>query len=608
MQSPEAEFGKAVSAFQAQDYDRAKKLCTRILKRKQLEADASHLLALIYKQEGKFRSAQKYFERSLEADPNQAAVLSNFANLLMQNKDHAAAEEAYRRATTLDPAQTDAWHNWAVLLNSLQRFAEAADKIQSAIALQPNEPKLHIVLGIALRGMEEYGASIEACDMAIAQSSLTTPIGVVAAQNKAITYRESNRPELASKCMAGLIERDVKSPEVYFIKACSEYDAGDYERTEADLFQAIALNPAYVDAHEALNKLYWEQGDDDKFLSSYVANVDRAPDAKALRYSYAAQLIQAGREEEAAAVLSQAVEQIGPEADLLHALGVLAMRGGDYERARGLIDQALGMLPLATRFRIDMANLLIREEDYAGALQQLEVAGNADPLDQEVWAFRGLCWRLMGDEKAAWLNDYDRLVQVAYLDVPEGYDDLEHFLRVLRGALESLHKTNRQPLDQSVRNGTQTVGRLLSVPDQVIQDYKRVLSRSIRSYIEGLPDDPDHPFLNRNNRAFVHSGSWSVKLMTGGFHTNHMHPQGWLSNCTYVSIPTALSPDDPEQKGWIRFGETSLKLGEREAVGKAVCPQEGMHVLFPSFMWHGTVPFDSSEHRMTMPSDIMPKP
>ncbi len=608
MQTSAVEFGKAVSAFQAEDYDTAKKLCQRLLKHKQLVADAAHLLALIFKQQAQYKSSRKYFEESLAANPHQAAVLSNYANLLVQTRQFAEAEETYRRATTLDPTQVDAWYNWAVMLNSLQRDDEAVEKIETAIRLSPKDAKLYIVLGIALRGQENYDASVDAFNKAVSLASVSSPMGLVAVQNKAISYREANQPEKAINCMTDLIRIDVKSPDVFYIKACAHYDAGEYAQAEEDLYRAIDISPDYVDAHEALNKLYWERGDDDRFLSSYAANIVRAPQSKALRYSYAAQLILAEKEDAAREILGEAVAEIGPEADLLHALGVLSMHADDFAEARTLFERALATHPDATRFRIDMANLLLRQEDYDAALRELEVAGNADPLDQEVWAYRGLCWRLMGDEKAGWLDDYDRLIDVSLLEVPEGYDNLEHFMHTLRTELESLHKTNRQPLDQSVRNGTQTVGRLLSAPSKVIQDYKAVLTKSVQNYIDRLPKDPSHPFLNRASRAFVHSGSWSVRLMNGGFHTNHMHPRGWLSNCTYVSIPGVVRSDDPRQMGWVRFGETSLQLGEREQVGKAVCPEAGMHVLFPSFMWHGTVPFESSEYRMTMPSDIMPKP
>ena len=68
---------------------------------------------------------------------------------------------------------------------------------------------------------------------------------------------------------------------------------------------------------------------------------------------------------------------------------------------------------------------------------------------------------------------------------------------------------------------------------------------------------------------------------------NHLHPAGWISSAYYVSLPEATKAGD-SQEGWIKFGEprwTTPKCG----VEKVVQPKEGRLVLFPSYMWHGTM-------------------
>ncbi|MBL0965493.1 MAG: hypothetical protein IBJ05_01405, partial [Blastomonas sp.] len=48
-----------------------------------------------------------------------------------------------------------------------------------------------------------------------------------------------------------------------------------------------------------------------------------------------------------------------------------------------------------------------------------------------------------------------------------------------------------------------------------------------------------------------------------------------------------------------------LGLGPRPA--HLVAPAEGRLVIFPSYMWHGTLPFESVGHRMTVAFDAMPQ-
>jgi hypothetical protein len=62
-------------------------------------------------------------------------------------------------------------------------------------------------------------------------------------------------------------------------------------------------------------------------------------------------------------------------------------------------------------------------------------------------------------------------------------------------------------------------------------------------------------------------------------------------------------PKDP-RAGWLKFGEAN-----RAPAGcwpeKFVEPHPGMLVLFPSYMWHGTVPFEGAE-RLSMAFDMVP--
>ena len=175
----------------------------------------------------------------------------------------------------------------------------------------------------------------------------------------------------------------------------------------------------------------------------------------------------------------------------------------------------------------------------------------------------------------------------------------------LTRALESLNRTRVHPLNQTLRGGTQTYGRLFERNIKEVQELRRSIEHCIRRYIEDLPDDPDHPFLGRKRERFHFSASWSCRLERHGFHTNHIHPDGWISSSYYVSLPDAVDEGDA-RAGWLKFGETNLDLGALERIDKVVKPEEGLLVLFPSYVFHGTIPFSSDEVRTTVAFDIVP--
>ena len=71
-----------------------------------------------------------------------------------------------------------------------------------------------------------------------------------------------------------------------------------------------------------------------------------------------------------------------------------------------------------------------------------------------------------------------------------------------------------------------------------------------------------------------------------------------------MDVPEGLA-DDPDKKGWIKFGEPPFTVPGM-GYEHIVAPKAGRLVLFPSYMWHGTVPISDNATRMTLPFDAVP--
>jgi hypothetical protein len=101
---------------------------------------------------------------------------------------------------------------------------------------------------------------------------------------------------------------------------------------------------------------------------------------------------------------------------------------------------------------------------------------------------------------------------------------------------------------------------------------------------------------------------WSVRLRPNGFHANHYHPQGWISSACYLHLPSAVR--DRGGEGWIQFGEPAFPTTPPLEPEYFLRPEPGLLVLFPSYMWHGTVPFTGApeDTRLTIAFDVVPAP
>jgi uncharacterized protein (TIGR02466 family) len=162
------------------------------------------------------------------------------------------------------------------------------------------------------------------------------------------------------------------------------------------------------------------------------------------------------------------------------------------------------------------------------------------------------------------------------------------------------------PLDQSLRGGTQTARGLLSDPDPLIRLYLAQLAKPLAEYQAAIGHDSAHPMLARNTGPARLTGSWSVRLRRGGFHVNHIHPQGWISSAYYVSVPEEIA--DPTMKsGWLKFAEPRFPMPSGGPL-RLIQPKPGRLVLFPSYLWHGTNPMAGDEPRLTIAFDALPAP
>jgi hypothetical protein len=120
-----------------------------------------------------------------------------------------------------------------------------------------------------------------------------------------------------------------------------------------------------------------------------------------------------------------------------------------------------------------------------------------------------------------------------------------------------------------------------------------------------MAPDPAHPVRRHPPPARPRfAGSWSVRLCDAGFHVSHVHPQGWFSSAFYVAVPSEREAG-PAPAGWLALGAPPVDLGLKLSPWRTVEPKPGRLVLFPSTLWHGTLPITGGE-RLTIAFDLAP--
>ena len=274
---------------------------------------------------------------------------------------------------------------------------------------------------------------------------------------------------------------------------------------------------------------------------------------------------------------------------------------GRADESCEIYKQALTLRPGHYEGLSGFAQAAIAAGRLTDAQTVLQAALNQAPNNQFLLALVATLLRETGSVHTH-LYDYKNFVRVYDLVPPKGYKTIEAFNAALKEKLDALHVYKNAPVNQSLRIGTQTERDLSLIDDPVLAGFFQAIDAPVREYMTAIGHDPAHPLKRRNRGRYRVQGAWSVRLQSQGHHINHVHPMGWLSSAYYVDLPKAMSEAD--KQGWIKFGEPNLDVGQTAEHFEQ--PKPGRLVLFPSYMWHGTVPFTGPDTRLTLPFDIVP--
>ena len=313
--------------------------------------------------------------------------------------------------------------------------------------------------------------------------------------------------------------------------------------------------------------------------------------------------------DEAAALLHRAVTLDNGDAGTYNDLGNVLY-------ARGRLDEAVDAYGQAAALRADILDAsfevgkprhvhahLDRGDPRAGVAACDDMLARHPGQSGALAMKAAALWEAGEREDAQKLLDFDRLLRREHCAPPAGFADMAAFNAGLSGIVRD-HPTLRQaPESYSMERG-QSTGELLPGRGAAAA-FGTLVAQAVDRYRDALPEDAGHPFL-ADIPDRVRITAWGVILDEGAYQVPHIHPSAWLSGVYYVALPPALGADDDGTAGWIEFGRPYWDfqvLAEPET--RLIEPEEGLMLLFPSYMFHGTLPFAGAGERISIAFDVL---
>lgn len=254
----------------------------RALKQDPQNAEILSELGAVEAQAGNIGAARKTMEKAVKLAPRDSAVHFNLGELERQAERYPQAEKHFRTTISLDPDDADALLGLGVSLLMQKKPEEAVDVLEGARSRAPRDIEILNELGNALaaafRHEEAVAAYRQALDFApnyhdalynlalclsdlkqyeqanalFRQANQISPIADRLAWKWAQAQSQCGEHEQAIANATRSISVDDTVPQAYFIRGIAHQYLGDFDQSESDLRNAIALRADVAEAYEKL--------------------------------------------------------------------------------------------------------------------------------------------------------------------------------------------------------------------------------------------------------------------------------------------------------------------------------------------------------------------
>ncbi len=300
-------------------------------------------------QSGQLEDAIKWYQKSLETDPDNHVALSNMGFAQLSVGTPSAAIESCRKALNLKPDYAQAHSNLGAALQQEGVLDAAIDCFEKAVSLKPDYADAYSNLGNVLL---QQGRLDEA----------------VVSFKKAISINPNH-----ARAYASLGNAMSKS--------------GGFDEVAAYFQKAIAIQPDYPEAHYDFGIFLSENGLTDAAISCFTQTIKLKADHTDAYINLGNALSEQNRLDEAVATLRQAITIKPDFAQLHYNLGNILKELRDPDQAVLSYQKAITIQPDHAEAHMNCGKVLQKQGKLDAALKQYNAAISIKP-EKDGWRIR----------------------------------------------------------------------------------------------------------------------------------------------------------------------------------------------------------------------------
>jgi len=428
-------------------------------------------------------------------------------------------------------------------------------------------------------------------------------------QQQAMLAYRSGRAGEALRFAREMLRLEPRRPDLLAFTGMLALELGDVSEAARLYQKAVQRRPDFVEAHYNLGNALMRAGKLAEAAKAFGRAAELKPDLAPAHNNLGNALHALGRHAEAAEAYRRVLRLDPAAVEARRNLGIALERAGERAEAVEVYRAVIAQRPTWSVAYSNLANALLASGDARGTIAACTRWLEVSPCNMEALALKGLALYEAGERAAArHLLDFD-FVRSFVIPVPPGYASLEEFNAALVDYTLA-HPTLHVPeeADPHYHHPALAITATFFGPQQgPAAALEGVTRDAVAQYLAEIPPSSNHEFLLRPPRKWEFA-SWAAVLHFQGNLTPHIHMDGYVSGVYYPLIPDLVGKPGEGEAGFFELGRPPADFPiTAETALMPVRPEPGLMILFPSYFYHSTIPFQSDQRRISIAFDVMPR-
>ena len=444
--------------------------------------------------------------------------------------------------------------------------------------------------------------------------------------NEIISLIKNDNLELAQNKIEYLLHEFPLSDIVLNLKGTIFLKKREYEIAQNSFNEALKINPNFISAKLNLGIVYQNIGKSEKALKCFKEILKINNTLPSVYNNIGFALYTQNKYFEAIKELNKAIELKKDYAEAFLNLGMVYLNLKKYEEAIKFFNQSLVHNKKLTSIYFYLGECYKNIDNIDKALVYY-AQSNHKKTNSKILE----CYFILNKK-----NEYQKLIidigkkdpdnrRVAAISAYISHQfNFSNTYPFCQNPLNFVHKTNikknmensgleMQELIKEITErkftwelfGKTTVGgssayNLTQLGITSLSKLQNILINEISNYKENFINE-NCTFIKKWPRKYKFN-IWSNILKSEGYNTSHIHPAGWLSGGIYLKIPSKIKNNEAGIEFSLHGDDYPIK--NKNIPKKTIVPKVCDLILFPSSLFHKTIPFKSRDERMMIAFDI----